>query len=338
MERNRTFDVLKGIAIVLVIIGHLPGLPHILHNFIYSFHMPLFFLVSGWFYKEKSGWAYIKADSRRLLLPYYITVFLFLLWWFVRACFRHDYRSFLNTVIVYLYGSEILADDGCSQYVPFTGDNSIPIGPIWFILSMFCCRQLYNVIRMKNMVLKLILVLMLSYIAYIIANYFYQLPFGILPGICGMTFYAFGHYRKHNGNRLEKRYNVLLIFVGLLVFVYCNIYSSLNMVVCHYGFYPLDVITGCFGTWMVYFFSKRIVSLSSRCTKILSWFGINSMVVLFFHFLEHQSGVWEDFLHIPSKWYFLFPVKMSFVVLLLLICDKIKFVRNLYNIKNYRTV
>lgn len=337
MERNRTFDVLKGIAIVLVIIGHLPGLPHFLHNFIYSFHMPLFFFVSGWFYKEKSGLAYIKADSRRLLLPYYITVFLFLLWWFVRACFRHDYRLFLNTVIVYLYGSEILADDGCSQYVPFTGDNSIPIGPIWFILSMFCCRQLYNVIRMRNIVLKLILVLMLSYIAYIIANYFYQLPFGILPGICGMTFYAIGYYVKNYGDLINK-YKYFLMIFGFVIFVYCNLYSSLSMVVCHYEKYPLDIIAGCFGTWFLYVFSKLICNKFSKTRKVFSWLGINSMAILFFHFFEHQSGLWEDFLHIPNVWYVLLPVKLLFVFSLLFIGSKIKFVRNIYNIKEYRII
>lgn len=55
MSQNRdiTFDMMKGIGIILVIIGHLA------HGFgwlvpaIYTFHMPLFFILSGYFYKEK---------------------------------------------------------------------------------------------------------------------------------------------------------------------------------------------------------------------------------------------------------------------------------------------
>lgn len=58
MSQNRdiTFDMMKGIGIILVIIGHLA------HGFgwlvpaIYTFHMPLFFILSGYFYKEKKNY------------------------------------------------------------------------------------------------------------------------------------------------------------------------------------------------------------------------------------------------------------------------------------------
>lgn len=49
MKRNTTLDVMKGIAILLVVLGHaiqknvLNFEYNILFSFIYSFHMPMFF-------------------------------------------------------------------------------------------------------------------------------------------------------------------------------------------------------------------------------------------------------------------------------------------------------
>ena len=46
-DRVEWMDVLKGLAIVLVVLGHISyKCPH-LKEFIYSFHMPLFFTLAG---------------------------------------------------------------------------------------------------------------------------------------------------------------------------------------------------------------------------------------------------------------------------------------------------
>ena len=47
VNRNQWMDVAKGITILLMILGH-AAIPEPLSNFIYSFHMPLFFIASGW--------------------------------------------------------------------------------------------------------------------------------------------------------------------------------------------------------------------------------------------------------------------------------------------------
>lgn len=48
VDSNRivSFDILKGGGILLVILGHIQ-IPYMLKTVIYSFHMPLFFFVSG---------------------------------------------------------------------------------------------------------------------------------------------------------------------------------------------------------------------------------------------------------------------------------------------------
>lgn len=52
VDSNRivSFDILKGGGILLVILGHIQ-IPYMLKTVIYSFHMPLFFFVSGCFFR-----------------------------------------------------------------------------------------------------------------------------------------------------------------------------------------------------------------------------------------------------------------------------------------------
>lgn len=51
--RDRSIDAAKGIAIILVVLGHVcTGIPWLV-KWIYSFHMPLFFMISGYLREGK---------------------------------------------------------------------------------------------------------------------------------------------------------------------------------------------------------------------------------------------------------------------------------------------
>lgn len=54
MEKKRIdyLDIAKGIGIILVLVGHISKNDEI-NRFLYLFHMPLFFIISGMLYKEK---------------------------------------------------------------------------------------------------------------------------------------------------------------------------------------------------------------------------------------------------------------------------------------------
>lgn len=54
MNRDKTIDVLKGIGIILVVIGH-SGCSQLLIDCFHSFMMPLFFIASG-FFLERTIW------------------------------------------------------------------------------------------------------------------------------------------------------------------------------------------------------------------------------------------------------------------------------------------
>lgn len=78
--RDETIDVLKGIAILLVVLGHIAAAPK-LTSVIYSFHMPLFIFISGYLAqhsllfgkknaKEISWKRYLYSKTKQLLLPF----------------------------------------------------------------------------------------------------------------------------------------------------------------------------------------------------------------------------------------------------------------------------
>lgn len=70
-QRIAYVDILKGLLIILVVMGHIPGASQSLHQWIYWFHMPAFFMVSGFFIKENFSLKdEVVGKFRRLLVPY----------------------------------------------------------------------------------------------------------------------------------------------------------------------------------------------------------------------------------------------------------------------------
>lgn len=82
MNRIIQLDTAKAICIILVVIGHYipsnsPSWYVMLHDIIYTFHMPLFMFASGYIYiatkKEISYKSFIVKKFKRLMIPYFST-------------------------------------------------------------------------------------------------------------------------------------------------------------------------------------------------------------------------------------------------------------------------
>ena len=74
-SRDVTIDVARGIAIVLVVLGHNPALAGAAPGFVdalFLFHVPLFFLLSGWCNRHSPCTLRCTKLARRLLLPFLI--------------------------------------------------------------------------------------------------------------------------------------------------------------------------------------------------------------------------------------------------------------------------
>ena len=78
-------NALRATGITFVVMGHTLGIGKYLENYIFSFHMPLFFFISGLVLtKERvaENWgASFKHYSLRLLVPYAIFSFVTYLPW-----------------------------------------------------------------------------------------------------------------------------------------------------------------------------------------------------------------------------------------------------------------
>ena len=73
-KRIEWIDVAKGICIVLMVVGH-TRLPSIISNWIWSFHMPFFFFISGMTFKVgnyKSLNFFLYRKLRTLLVPFFV--------------------------------------------------------------------------------------------------------------------------------------------------------------------------------------------------------------------------------------------------------------------------
>lgn len=73
-QRDSSIDIAKGFGILLMIWGHCAIIPA-LYGAIYQFHMPLFFVISGYLYKEKDSTTFYKSIYR-ILLPFFATILL----------------------------------------------------------------------------------------------------------------------------------------------------------------------------------------------------------------------------------------------------------------------
>ena len=71
-ERVRYFDIAKGIAILCIIAGHMGN--GIINNFVFTFHVPIFFLISGYFLKNNTSLKeFALKKYKQLIRPYMIT-------------------------------------------------------------------------------------------------------------------------------------------------------------------------------------------------------------------------------------------------------------------------
>lgn len=127
IQRDLSIDILKGIGIILVICAHVNTIPfdYPLKKAIYAFHMPLFFIISGYFYRKKNIAKNFKKDIRRLVIPLVISL-----------------------SICSLLAIPLLFDEGVSSFLSkiFGLWTLINPGPVWFLASLFICKNIYNIL------------------------------------------------------------------------------------------------------------------------------------------------------------------------------------------------
>lgn len=143
MKRDATIDIMKGIGILLVVFGHT------FHESqaIYSFHMPLFFILSG------ASSAFSKHDfslSRRfraIMVPYFcFSLLSFLYWVLIESHFRPvDDTSLFNGILGTL---DLRLQQFINIFIAENTVNSFAYNIVlWFLPCLFVADYLYSRIK-----------------------------------------------------------------------------------------------------------------------------------------------------------------------------------------------
>ena len=72
MKHDSSISICKGLAIILMVIGHAEA-PGAISAFIYEFHMPLFFITAGYFFNLKylnDEATFVKRRLKGLYVPF----------------------------------------------------------------------------------------------------------------------------------------------------------------------------------------------------------------------------------------------------------------------------
>lgn len=66
-------DIAKGLTIILMVLGH-TSIPEFASRFIWAFHMPLFFIASGWTtnWEKKSLVEFTRHKFRTIMVPFFV--------------------------------------------------------------------------------------------------------------------------------------------------------------------------------------------------------------------------------------------------------------------------
>lgn len=321
--RDKTFDAMKGLAILAVIIGH-STIPELLEKFIFVWHMPLFFIISGYFYKSYPNKEYIKKNIRQLVSPYVLTSLTI-----ISCTILRDFIIGERIRINYIIGA--LVGNGTSNNPTF---SEYSIGAIWFLLALCWCRIIYNMLvncisdtYQRNVILVCISICA-TYVGTIVF-----IPTNLLQGMQALLFFHIG-YLWRKGQILSKRMKPSYLG-GIIVFTLCFlsvISGSMSMVRCYYGYFPINFMAAIAMTIGVYRFSILIQDL--YISQFLVYCGRISLVVLCVHDIEMICRICPNLQKV-----LLFPTSCDFSIHLLvtLVCSfllvQFKCVRNFFNLQ-----
>ncbi|MCD6459713.1 acyltransferase family protein, partial [bacterium] len=272
-KRNKSLDVLKGIGILAVILGHAiqrvdsDYIYNELFKLIYSFHMPFFVFISGvLLFKTKDKplkLSFLKSKFERLVIPFILWIFIeyFMSSFEFTGLRFHDYNAGLSSFVI---------------------DTFLHPGGLWFLWVLFLCYIIFFAGKyLERLIGKIV------WIPIVILSLAFT-PIHILGlSRIGRLFiflilgYSVAHYSKQILLLSNKRTVIIAVF-SLLTFL---MFSS------HYPFvdgWPAKFIyRNAEQIWMINRINMMIIKILTAVAGII-FFSIFSFYVLK---LKHFSDV-----------------------------------------------
>ena len=285
-RRIRSFDIAKGIGMLCIIAGHLSR-PEV-GEVVFSFHVPLFFLIAGYFYHApKSGVEALKKRAHRLLAPYVMCAVVCSIGRGTRfALFGRVWKSWLGIAKCFqsaLYGSGSLKDP--------TGEI-VAFGAAWFLLAIFWALMLYDAICDKKYATPAAILLFVVSTA----TRKWWLPLSFQAGMCAVIFIHIGHVVRTRlpGLLGTGKVSLRIALPSLLIWL-VTIYAyegHMSMVKCSFPCIPIDFLSAITGTLVVMWVSGMLAQVPF-VSSALAWYGENSLTVLCFHVFDMKVIPWK---------------------------------------------
>jgi Fucose 4-O-acetylase and related acetyltransferases len=292
LGRVEYMDILKGLAIILVVMGHCSGKGE---NIIYLFHMPLFFIISGYFYKEESinrPIQFIKKRLKSLYLPFIKYEFLFLILHniFIKINF---YNSKANIPQQYYTIHDFIVN---SIRILFFDSTELLLSPFWFLTALFLTSILFFLISIvitkvisnnKREPVRALLVIILFFVGNYLTKHSININFSLNGketfnvSLVALLMYYIGFlYKKY-----EKFIKMNIVCAGITIIVlYISSKFSLriDMRVNMYPNLIMFVVNSVLGTYFMIYISKKISTLNYKL-KLLKYIGLNTTAIMALH-------------------------------------------------------
>ncbi len=284
MKKSRLgfIDIARAFAIIFIVFGHTivhNQNSYLLYQFLYSFHVVLFFIISGYIYQDNQT---IKEFTKKrffsLMIPYFIFSILFLIPYFIFG---------INV-------KEAMGANGSTNLVPLFKEIIYGVGAngslkqntsLWFLPALFTTEVLYKLLNSLSLykerkpITKLLFLTMISFIGTKIP---FIMPWGLNTAITLLVFYELGNQLKEK-NILQFISNHIFLeeLVRLLVIISYFIYNKNITISCvdyKYGNYFIFLFTSISISLYILFISYKINHLS-----LLQLIGKNTLGILIFH-------------------------------------------------------
>lgn len=301
-KRIDWIDVLKGWGIILIVIGHMP-IPSVLREWIFSFHVPLFFFVSGYLYKpgKYSFKEWIFRKSKSLLIPYLF---------FMVLCFATNY---------FVLGKDV------GSMIPKWIIRGCGGWPIWFLYVLFLSELLgdfiYKVTKGKNTPLLLISLFFaaFSYWCYLGGLH---LPYKLeVVGISTLYFIVgiiirqnklFSFFAKPICSNNIAHFLAIVFLLVIDVICAKAIIPDLNMIDNKLGIHLPTLCLAIIGIYLSIQISLWLMQ-HDRLVRLFKYAGENSIIIL-----GVSSPIWLTLLTlmkcVPISMYIRIPLILIFMV------------------------
>ncbi len=301
LKRIPWIDVYRGLAIILIVVGH-SWSPFV--GYIYLFHVPAFFFISGLSsqFAMYTPWNFFVKRLKTLIVPYFVFNLFFILAHFVLK----------NTSL-----SQILYSPADStSFAFFTAVNGLLLfarteevgGATWFLPVLFSAQLFTYWLVRKKIIEKNDVVILALVTILVVTNYLFSrrwfVAYNLDLALLATFFIVIGQKYGRLLDKLTAANSVLLTFFSSILILYFGKYVGLpiDFPSRTFGPIPLVVLTSFLGIISLYTASRLIVPIS-YFSRILTILGKHSLWILLFHFLGFKAY------HIFGYYFGFFPIE-----------------------------